>query len=168
MPALSSPGRPTSLIRRVPGVADENLTEYCAAVPDVLPHRPFDNPAEHRFPRAVDRDWATLRDCRRGDGLDHQTLILGAAPIQVWDTRRWVLGKLGRHTYVYPCHLLFQSRVISLLATAIAMGITASAPFNGVEDENLAIAYVSALILIFLVRFLSPKLAVFVELATGI
>ena len=48
------------------------------------------------------------------------------------------------------------------------MGITASAPFNGVEDENLAIAYVSALILIFLVRFLSPKLAVFVELATGI
>jgi auxin efflux carrier family protein len=85
-----------------------------------------------------------------------------------WVPHRFRYGILGRHTYVYPCHLSFQSRVISLLATAIAMGITASAPFNGVEDENLAIAYVSALILIFLVRFLSPKLAVFVELATGI
>ena len=38
-------------------------------------------------------------------------------------------------------------------ATAIAMGITASAPFNGVDDENLAIAYISMFILIFLVCF---------------
>jgi auxin efflux carrier family protein len=37
------------------------------------------------------------------------------------------------------------------------MGITASAPFNGTDDENLAIAYVSVLILVFLVRFLSPE-----------
>src|SRR6266581_4780518 len=35
------------------------------------------------------------------------------------------------------------------------MGITASAPFNGVDDENLAIAYILMFILIFLVRFLS-------------
>lgn len=33
------------------------------------------------------------------------------------------------------------------------MGITASAPFNGVDDENLAIAYISALLLVFFVRF---------------
>jgi hypothetical protein len=38
------------------------------------------------------------------------------------------------------------------LATAIALGITASAPFNGVDDENLAIAYISTLVLVFLVR----------------
>ena len=38
-------------------------------------------------------------------------------------------------------------------ATAIAMGITASAPFNGVDDENLAIAYISMIMLVFLVRF---------------
>ena len=50
------------------------------------------------------------------------------------------------------------------IATAIAMGITASAPFNGVEDENLAIAYISTLILVFLVRFFLPKVAVSVEL----
>jgi predicted permease len=39
-------------------------------------------------------------------------------------------------------------------ATAIAMGITASVPFNGVDDENLAIAYISMIMLVFLVRFL--------------
>src|SRR6266404_4356710 len=32
------------------------------------------------------------------------------------------------------------------------MGITASAPFRGVDDENLAIAYISTLILVFFVR----------------
>jgi len=76
-------------------MADQNLTECCPAMPDVLPHRSFDNSAEHQFPCAIDRDWSALRDSRRGDGLDHQTLILGAAPIQVWNTRRWRLGKLG-------------------------------------------------------------------------
>jgi hypothetical protein len=42
-------------------------------------------------------------------------------------------------------------------ATVIAMGITASSPFGGVDDEILAIVYISMfiLILIFLVRFLS-------------
>ena len=35
------------------------------------------------------------------------------------------------------------------------MGITASAPSNGVDDENLAIAYISMFILIFLVCFIS-------------
>jgi hypothetical protein len=37
------------------------------------------------------------------------------------------------------------------LATAIAMGITASAPFRGTDDENLAIAYISTLVLVFTV-----------------
>jgi hypothetical protein len=32
------------------------------------------------------------------------------------------------------------------------MGLTASAPFDGVNDENLAIAYISTLILVFFVR----------------
>ncbi|KAI0271308.1 auxin efflux carrier [Gloeopeniophorella convolvens] len=35
------------------------------------------------------------------------------------------------------------------IPTAIVLGITASAPFDGIEDQNLAIAYVAALILIF-------------------
>ena len=38
------------------------------------------------------------------------------------------------------------------------MGITASAPFDGVDDENLAIAYISTLILVFFVRLLCPDL----------
>jgi predicted permease len=38
------------------------------------------------------------------------------------------------------------------LATAIAMGVTASAPFDGVNDQNLAIAYISTLLLVFIVR----------------
>ena len=32
------------------------------------------------------------------------------------------------------------------------MSITASAPFGGVDDENLAIAYIAMLILVFFVR----------------
>jgi hypothetical protein len=38
------------------------------------------------------------------------------------------------------------------------MGVTASAPFNGVDDENLAIAYISTLILVFFVSFFAPRL----------
>jgi predicted permease len=41
------------------------------------------------------------------------------------------------------------------------MGITASAPFNGVDDQNLAIAYISTLCLVFYVRFLCPNLIQF-------
>ena len=37
------------------------------------------------------------------------------------------------------------------------MGIMASAPFNGVDDENLAIAYIAMLLLIVLVRLLYPS-----------
>lgn len=37
------------------------------------------------------------------------------------------------------------------IPTAIALGITASAPFRGIDDENLAIAYISMLILVFFV-----------------
>ena len=37
-------------------------------------------------------------------------------------------------------------------ASAVALGITASAPFNGVDDQNLAIAYISMFILVLFVR----------------
>ncbi|KAI0294208.1 auxin efflux carrier [Russula brevipes] len=37
------------------------------------------------------------------------------------------------------------------IPTAIALGVTASAPFNGIDDENLAIAYISTLILVFFI-----------------
>ena len=37
-------------------------------------------------------------------------------------------------------------------AAVCVAGITASAPFNGVNDENLAIAYISMFILVFFVR----------------
>ena len=67
-------------------------------------------------------------------------------------------------TYYWPialpktffCFLFFV--LFWRLATAIAMGITASAPFDGVDDENLAIAYISTLILVFFVRLLCPDL----------
>ncbi|KAN0136462.1 Auxin efflux carrier [Lactarius tabidus] len=39
------------------------------------------------------------------------------------------------------------------IPTAIAMGITASAPFRGVDDENLAIAYISTLVLVFTITY---------------
>lgn len=39
-----------------------------------------------------------------------------------------------------------------LLATAVIMSITGAAPFQGIEDQNLAVAYISAFILVFLVR----------------
>ena len=74
--------------------ADQALTEHCLAVPHVLPHRSCDHFAEHRFACAVDRHQSGLWDGRSSDGLDHQVLLLGAPPIQVWDTRRWWLGKL--------------------------------------------------------------------------
>ena len=57
----------------------------------------------------------------------------------------------------YPMFLQTQQNLRS--ATAIAMGITASAPFSGVDDENLAIAYISMIMLVFLVRFLFFRLA---------
>ena len=37
---------------------------------------------------------------------------------------------------------------------AIALGITASALFNGVDDQNLAVAYISMFIFVFFVCFL--------------
>ena len=37
------------------------------------------------------------------------------------------------------------------LAAAIALGITASAPFNGVDDQNLVVAYISMFIFVFFV-----------------
>ena len=78
----------------MPAMADQSLTEYCPAVPHVLPHRACVYSAEHRFARAVDRHQFDLRGSWRDDGVDHQAVLLGAAPIQVWDTRRWWLGKL--------------------------------------------------------------------------
>jgi hypothetical protein len=46
------------------------------------------------------------------------------------------------------------------LAAAVALGITASAPFNGVDDQQLAIAYISMFVFLFFVRVLysqAPK-----------
>ena len=68
--------------------------------------------------------------------------------------------------------LTIESQVIFLwcLATAIAMGLTASAPFDGVNDQNLAIAYISTLILVFFVRLLcfqAPHNIVFLPGADG-
>jgi len=58
-------------------------------------------------------------------------------------------------TCVLPMFLRTQQNLRS--ATAIAMGIMASAPFTGIDDQNLAIAYISMIILIFLVRFPSTR-----------
>ena len=66
-------------------------------------------------------------------------------------------GGWGNYGDIRTCALSIfpQTQQNSLSATAIAMGITVAAPFNGVDDENLAIAYISMVMLIFLVRFLS-------------
>lgn len=37
-------------------------------------------------------------------------------------------------------------------AVAVITGITASAPFSGVSDQNLAVAYISALMLFYMVQ----------------
>ena len=46
----------------------------------------------------------------------------------------------------------FQLNFILHLAAAVALSITASAPFNDVDDQNLAIAYMSMFIFVFFVR----------------
>lgn len=38
------------------------------------------------------------------------------------------------------------------IATAVVMSLMASAPFNGTEDENLAVAYLSVFVLVYIVR----------------
>jgi len=40
------------------------------------------------------------------------------------------------------------------LPTAVIMSVTAAAPFNGTTDQNLAVAYIAAFILVFVVRCL--------------
>lgn len=41
---------------------------------------------------------------------------------------------------------------VGSVATSVVMSITAVAPFNGTQDEDLAVAYISAFILVFFVR----------------
>jgi len=49
-------------------------------------------------------------------------------------------------------HVLLELReFFAHIATAIAMGITVAAPFSGIDDQNLAIAYISAFLLVFFV-----------------
>lgn len=42
--------------------------------------------------------------------------------------------------------------IIFHIATSVIMSLTGAAPFQGVEDQNLAVAYISAFILVFMVR----------------
>ena len=41
--------------------------------------------------------------------------------------------------------------ILSKIATAVALSVTTSLPFNGTTDQNLSIAYISAFILVFVV-----------------
>lgn len=41
--------------------------------------------------------------------------------------------------------------------TAVIMSITAAAPFNGTEDQNLAVAYIAAFVLVFMVGVYPPS-----------
>jgi hypothetical protein len=73
----------------------------------------------------------------------------------------WPLGP-GELTVTYVCASrhwqIAQSESLFLhLATSISLGIMASAPFSGVDDENLAIAYLSTLMLLFYVRSFPPS-----------
>jgi hypothetical protein len=38
------------------------------------------------------------------------------------------------------------------VATAVILSVTGAAPFNGSSDQNLSVAYISAFILVFLVK----------------
>jgi hypothetical protein len=58
-----------------------SLIEYCLAVSPVLPYCPCIYPAEHQLAEFTDRYRSALWGIWRGDGLDHQTLFLGASPI---------------------------------------------------------------------------------------
>lgn len=44
-----------------------------------------------------------------------------------------------------------------ILATAVIMSITGAAPFNGEKDQDLAVAYISALILYYMVSKILTK-----------
>ena len=39
------------------------------------------------------------------------------------------------------------------IATSVVMSVTGAAPFTGIEDQTLAVAYISAFILVAMVRF---------------
>ena len=39
------------------------------------------------------------------------------------------------------------------VATSVIMSVTGAAPFNGTSDQNLSVAYISAFVLVFLVKF---------------
>lgn len=39
------------------------------------------------------------------------------------------------------------------IATSVIMSVTGAAPFMGIEDQTLAVAYISAFILVFMVIF---------------
>jgi hypothetical protein len=65
-------------------------------------------------------------------------------------------GNYGDIRMCLPIISLLKANNFLYLATAIAMGVTVSAPFDGVNDQNLVIAYISTLILVFFVRSESP------------
>jgi hypothetical protein len=53
------------------------------------------------------------------------------------------------------------------LATSVALSIMASAPFNGTEDENLAVGYIAAFILVFCVGTLIIYLPSLIAVCAG-
>jgi len=51
---------------------------------------------------------------------------------------------------------IFHCDLIADIPTSVIMSITGAAPFSGTSDQTLAVAYVSAFILVFFVSFTDP------------
>ncbi|KAI9452144.1 hypothetical protein F5148DRAFT_521297 [Russula earlei] len=113
------------------GCAQIALRVYRLAVPGLLPHVPAFTP----------QNISTLAP------LTVAGLLYGiAGVVMAWAIRQafWV-----PHRFRYGILAAGGWAHYGDIPTAIAMGMTASAPFNGVDDENSAIAYISAFLLVF-------------------
>ena len=97
----------------------------------------------------------SLRSSRSPLSLDHQAIFLGSPPFSIWNLGSWRLGKRGGCVYVF-LHKIFFPTFRSLIvlfsaATAVLLSLTGNAPFQGTQDQNLAVAYISIFILVFTV-----------------
>lgn len=65
-----------------------------------------------------------------------------------------VAGGWGNVGDIRESYLLWTGLIVYTiqLATSVIMSVTGAIPFRGVEDQNLAVAYISAFILVFMVR----------------
>jgi hypothetical protein len=84
-------------------------------------------------------------------GVRHQATLLGAPSLSVWDLCICGVGQLWRRPLVRPplCPLRIPN---PFSATATVMSIMTTAPFAGQADVSLGVAYISIIVIFFMVR----------------